>query len=166
MFDIGLYWTAIYRGVYSDIIAPQITGPPLSVRYGEFRATIHWAVGRLAAGSRGVSKIGCYADRIALKFDRHSGSTADVPVKFQSDWRNLTPNPAASRPLGVPGWGIGPLLMNGGPESDPFCPAALSTMLCPLIARITALTPSDTTSNLLNQTASARGRYLSQLKTR
>ena len=73
--------------------------------------------GRLAEGSRGVSKPrdGCYADRIALKFDRHSGSTSEVPVKFQSDWRNLNPSLADSRPRGVLGWGVGrPLLVNGG----------------------------------------------------
>ena len=42
--------------------------------------------------------IGCYNDCIALKFDRHFGSTAtEVPVKFQSDWKSLNPNLAASR---------------------------------------------------------------------
>ena len=73
--------------------------------------------GRLAEGPRGVSKPrdGCHADRIALKFDRHSGSTSEVPVKFQSDWRNLNPSLADSRPRGVLGWGVGrPLLVNGG----------------------------------------------------
>ena len=36
--------------------------------------------------------------RIALKFDRHLGSTAaEVPVKFLSDWKSLNPNLAASR---------------------------------------------------------------------
>ena len=43
-------------------------------------------------------EIGCYNDSIALKFDRHLGSTAaEVPVKFQSDWKCLNPNLAASR---------------------------------------------------------------------
>ena len=56
-----------------------------------------------------------YADRINLKFDRHSGSTAEVPViKLQSNWRNLNPSLAASRPRGVLGWGVGPLLVHGG----------------------------------------------------
>ena len=42
-------------------------------------------------------EIGCYNDRIALKLDRHLGGiTAEVPVKCQSDWRNLHPNIAAS----------------------------------------------------------------------
>ena len=43
-------------------------------------------------------EIGCYNDRIALKFDRHLGSAAaEVPVKFQSDWKSPNPNLAASR---------------------------------------------------------------------
>ena len=42
--------------------------------------------------------IGCYNNRSALKFDRHLGSAAaEVPVKFQSDWKSLNPNLAASR---------------------------------------------------------------------
>ena len=37
-------------------------------------------------------------DRIALKFDRHLGSDAvEVAVKFQSDWKSLNQNLAASR---------------------------------------------------------------------
>ena len=33
--------------------------------------------------------IGCYGDRIALKSDRHLGNgAADVPVKFQGDWKS------------------------------------------------------------------------------
>ena len=36
-------------------------------------------------------EIQCYNDRVALKFDRHLGSsTADMRVKFQSDWKRLT----------------------------------------------------------------------------
>ena len=43
-------------------------------------------------------EIGCYDDRIALKYDRHLGSTAAaVPVKFQRDWKSLKPNLIASR---------------------------------------------------------------------
>ena len=42
-------------------------------------------------------EIGCYNDRIAIKFDRHIGSVAaDVPVKFKSDWKRLNPNLVAS----------------------------------------------------------------------
>ena len=43
--------------------------------------------------------IGCYNDRIALKFDRHLDAVhADVPVKFQSryNYENLNFNLAAS----------------------------------------------------------------------
>ena len=43
-------------------------------------------------------EIGCCNGRIALKFDRHLGSSAaEVPVIFQSDWKSLKPNLAASR---------------------------------------------------------------------
>ena len=43
-------------------------------------------------------QIGCYNDRIALKFDRHLGSAADeVPGKFQRDRKSLNSNLAASK---------------------------------------------------------------------
>ena len=43
------------------------------------------------------SVIGCYKDRIALKFDRHLGNAAaEVPVKFENDWKSSNPNLAAS----------------------------------------------------------------------
>ena len=43
-------------------------------------------------------EIGCYNGYIALKFDRHLGSTvAEVRVKFQSDWKSLNQNIAALR---------------------------------------------------------------------
>ena len=43
-------------------------------------------------------EIACYNDSIPLKFDRHLDSTAaDVPVKFQSEWKSLNQNLAASR---------------------------------------------------------------------
>ena len=41
-------------------------------------------------------EIGCFNDCVALKIDRHLGS-ADVPDKFQSGWKSLIPNLAASR---------------------------------------------------------------------
>ena len=42
-------------------------------------------------------EIGCYDDRITLKFDRHLGSAAaKVSVKFQSDWKSLKLNLVAS----------------------------------------------------------------------
>ena len=42
--------------------------------------------------------IGCCNNRIALKFDRHLGSgAAEVPVKFQSDWKSSSVNLVASR---------------------------------------------------------------------
>ena len=43
-------------------------------------------------------KIGCYDDCIALKYDRCLGSAAaEMPVKFESDWKSLNPNLVASR---------------------------------------------------------------------
>ena len=43
-------------------------------------------------------EIGCCNNPVALKFDRHLGSdAAESPVKFQSDWKSLNPNLAASR---------------------------------------------------------------------
>ena len=43
-------------------------------------------------------EIGCCNYRIAIKFYRHLGSAAaEVPVKFQSDWKSVNPNLAASR---------------------------------------------------------------------
>ena len=42
--------------------------------------------------------IGCYNDRIAQKFHWHLGTAAaEVSVKFQSDWKRLNPNIAASK---------------------------------------------------------------------
>ena len=42
-------------------------------------------------------EIGCYSANIALQFDRHIGNAAaEVPVKFQNDWKSLNPNFAAS----------------------------------------------------------------------
>ena len=44
------------------------------------------------------SEIGCYSDRVALKFGRHLHSAAaDVHVNFQSDLESLNLNLAASR---------------------------------------------------------------------
>ena len=43
-------------------------------------------------------EIGCYSDCISLKFGSHLGSgAAEMPVKFQCDWKSLNPNLTASR---------------------------------------------------------------------
>ena len=43
-------------------------------------------------------EIGCYNDRITLKFDTHLDSAAaELPVKFPSDWKSLNPNLAPLR---------------------------------------------------------------------
>ena len=63
-------------------------------------------------------EIGCYHDRIFLKFDRHLGSTAaEVPVKIQSDWGSLNPDLAALRSCGK----TSVRLVNRGPASGPRC---------------------------------------------
>ena len=47
-------------------------------------------------------EIGCDNDCITQKFDRHLSSTAaEVPVKFQSNWRNLNLNLMALRLLKI-----------------------------------------------------------------
>ena len=64
-------------------------------------ASVHYADGRLAQDlvKTRSRDIGCYNDRVLLKFDRHLGSAADVLVKFQSDWKSVHMNLAASRLL-------------------------------------------------------------------
>ena len=43
-------------------------------------------------------EIGCYNDRVALKFCRHPDkAAAEIPVKFQSDWKSVKPNLMASK---------------------------------------------------------------------
>ena len=70
----------IYCMVYTSICKPHISGP-------------HYAIRRLTAKS-----CECYNDRIGLQFDRLLGSAAvDMSVKFQSDWKSLNSNLAASR---------------------------------------------------------------------
>ena len=57
-------------------------------------------------------EIGCYYIRVALNFNRYLGrATAEVPVKFQSDWKSLKLNLAASRLHDI----LQHRLMNGGP---------------------------------------------------
>ena len=47
-------------------------------------------------------EIGCYEDCIAQKFDKHLGSlAADVPIKFQSDWKSLNQNLEALKLRGL-----------------------------------------------------------------
>ena len=68
-------------------------------------------------------EIGSYKDRIALKFDRHLGAAAaEVPVKFQSDWKSRNPNLVASGLNEILRWDVCPLckhrprtLLVGGP---------------------------------------------------
>ena len=63
-------------------------GPPFTKRTGDLPQYF------VKSRSR---EFGCYNDRIALKFHRHLGSrAAEMPVKFQSDWRSLNSNLAAS----------------------------------------------------------------------
>ena len=65
------------------------TGPRLNIRKDVFS----WDL--VKSRSHEIGTLNC---RIALKFDRHIGSTAaEVPVKFQSDRIILNTNLAASR---------------------------------------------------------------------
>ena len=51
-----------------------------------------------------------YNDSIALKFDRHlSSAAADVPVKYQSDWKSLNPNLSVSSLREILRWDVRPL---------------------------------------------------------
>ena len=79
-----------------------------------FRAPIHQAVKRLTNVVKSRSReIGCYNDRIALKFDRHLNSVAaELPVKFQGDWKSIIPNLAASK--------LREILVNKRPITVPF----------------------------------------------
>ena len=52
-------------------------------------------------------EIECYNDPITMKFDRHFGSAAaEVPVKFQSDWKSLNLNYGASRHHEILWWKV------------------------------------------------------------
>ena len=65
------------------------TGPPFTKRTGVLPQYL------VKSRSR---EIGCYNDRIALKFDMHLGSAAtEVPVKYKIYWKSLNPNLVASR---------------------------------------------------------------------
>ena len=71
-----------------------------SVTIGNAKAAIQYAVSALPPNlvkSRG-REIACYNSCIALKFDRHlDRAAAEVPVKFKSNWENLSLNLVASR---------------------------------------------------------------------
>ena len=74
---------------------------------------------------------GCFNDRVALKFDRHLDSpAAEVHAKFQSDWKSLNPNLAASRSCGK----TSVRLVNRGPEyhSQPHQPSYHSNECYPV----------------------------------
>ena len=58
------------------------------------KAAIHQAVRRLTDKSRGIGR---YDNRIALKFGKHLGTVAaEMPVKFQNDWKSMSPYLMAS----------------------------------------------------------------------
>ena len=67
----------------------EVPGPRLNIRKDVFSSDL------VKSRSHEIGTLNC---RIALKFDRHIGSTAaEVPVKFQNDRTNLNTNLAASR---------------------------------------------------------------------
>ena len=54
--------------------------------------------------------IECYKDRVALKLDRYPDNVAaEVPVKFQSDWKSLNPHLATPMLNGILWQGVRPL---------------------------------------------------------
>ena len=66
-----------------------------------------WKQDRVKSRNR---EIGCYDDRVALKLDSHIDSVvADVPVKFQNDWKTLNLNLLASGLHEVLRWDVRPL---------------------------------------------------------
>ena len=80
-----------YTRVLYSIIYPtrSQSGPRLNIRKYVFSQDL------VKSRSHEIGTLNC---RIALKFDRHIGSTAsEVPVKFQSDRTILNTNLAASR---------------------------------------------------------------------
>ena len=53
---------------------------------------------QLSTGACRSRETRCNKDGIALEYDRYLRSAAaEAPVKFQSDWKSLNPNLAASR---------------------------------------------------------------------
>ena len=78
---------SLYRSKYANMRC--------SNKISTFRILGLYSLSGKTARSR---EIGCYKDRIALKFNRHLGSSAaELPVKFQSDGTSLNRNLAASR---------------------------------------------------------------------
>ena len=100
-----LQMSNLWRNTWSVVRLDLFTGAS-AVRLSRRRRmrpgpqSIHLAERRLTAKSR-TREIKCYNDRIALKFDKHLGSSAaEVLVKLQSDWKCLNPILAASETSG------------------------------------------------------------------
>ena len=71
------YWIEMLA-LQSFIIIEPLSGPLFTKRWDVLPPHL------VKSRSR---EIGCYNDRIALKFDRHLGSAAvEVPFKFRNDW--------------------------------------------------------------------------------
>ena len=86
-------WKNIFSYQYGDF--PVLTDG-ISVSVSEhIRATIHLPPNLVKSRNR---EIWCYDDRISPKCNRHLGSAvAEVPVKFQSEWKSIDSNVMASR---------------------------------------------------------------------
>ena len=104
---IGPRWTPCWshepcdQGMFAEVgVTPVWHYIPARWNFVPSWASIHEAIGRLIARSREVSKppdLGLDFP-IALKFDRHLGSSpAEMPVKCQRDTIITTPNLASSR---------------------------------------------------------------------
>ena len=105
--------------ITADALAPSVTrsSAALDKRYLVHKEGLLLYLGPPFTARSRSREIRYYNDRIALKFDRHLGSAAaEVPVKFQSDWKSLYPNLAASR-LTRPCGKMSVHLVNWGPVS-------------------------------------------------
>ena len=94
--DIYMLWTKLLLCLFIVIGSPAQCSNTSFTNQG-FDSLSGLTSYRLTVKSRSRA-IGCYDDRIAVKFGRHLGSAAaDVPVKFHCDWKRINIYHAASR---------------------------------------------------------------------
>ena len=71
--------TTYFQAIGSELINPM---------WNDSRAYMQNVLPRNRVKTRS-REIGCYNDRIVLKFERHiCHAAAEVPVKFQNDWKS------------------------------------------------------------------------------
>ena len=96
----GTLWNRRWTSLWRDYLFPKYW--PNWGRAMECFQGLYSLSGRMPLpqdlGKSRNRKIGCYNVRIILKCDRQRGNAAaDVPVKFQSDWKSININRAALR---------------------------------------------------------------------